>query len=223
MTSMTALRRALVAFAGLAIAFMVVSAVVAAGDLNATDRQVAMTFNALWRPSLSLPAKAFSVLGGVELTTLITVGIGVYLYRLKFRSEAWVVVTYPLVNAVEILYKHLVNHPGPGHVFDHGDGPSLSWLFGTVLGANSYPSGHMARTVLVYGLLAFVTSRMAERRRVRVVAVLVAFLICVLMALDRLYLGVHWESDVLGGALLAAVGLAAGVIWLDRPRGIPGK
>jgi undecaprenyl-diphosphatase len=220
---MTALRRALVAFAGLAIAFMVISAVVAAGDLNATDLQVAITFSGLWRPWLSTPAKVFSELGGVELTALVSAGIAVYLYRLKFRSEAWVVVTYALVNAVEVLYKHLVNHPGPSPRFDHGDGPSISELLGSAAGGSSYPSGHMARTVLVYGLLAFIAHRMAERRWVRMVAVPLAVVASLLIAVDRLYLGVHWESDVLGGALLGAVGLAAAVIWLDRPRGIPGE
>jgi undecaprenyl-diphosphatase len=222
-TSMTALRRALIAFAGLAVAFMVVSAVVAAGDLNATDLQVAITFNGLWRAWLSIPARVFAELGGLELTGLFMAGIGVYLYRLKFRSEAWVVVTYLLENVVELVYKHLVHHPGPGHQFDHGDGPSITDLLGSAVGASSYPSGHMTRTVLVYGLLAFIVHRMAERRWVRLAAVPAAVLICVLMAIDRLYLGVHWESDVLGGALLGAVALAAAVIWLDRPRGIPGE
>lgn len=223
MTSMSALRRSLAAFAGLALAFMVVSAVVAHGDFNSTDHQAAATFNGLWRPWLSLPAKAYSELGGVELTSLLMIGVAVYLYRLRFRSEAWVVLTYPAANLVEVIYKHLVYHPGPGPVFDHGDGPSVTWLLGSVSGLSSYPSGHVTRAVLVYGLLAFIAVRMAERRWVRLAAVPVAVLACALMAVDRLYLGVHWESDVLGGALLGAVALASAVIWLDRPRGIPGE
>ena len=38
------------------------------------------------------------------------------------------------------------------------------------------------------------------------------------MAFDRLYLDVHWESDVIGGLLLGAIALLAGTVWLDRPR-----
>ncbi len=223
MTTLSALRRALAAFAGLAIAFMVVSAVVAAGDLNAVDRQVAMTFSGWWRPWLSTAALAYSELGGIDLTSLLALGLAVYLYRIRFRAEAWALLTVPLVSVVEALYKRVVYHPEPGAALRHGDGPSLSQLLGRAPDAGSFPSGHMARTVLIYGLLAFVIFRMSERRWLRLAVVPAAVLICVLMAVDRLYLGVHWESDVLGGALLGALFLSAAIIWLDRPRGIPGE
>jgi undecaprenyl-diphosphatase len=38
------------------------------------------------------------------------------------------------------------------------------------------------------------------------------------MSFDRLYLAVHWESDVVGGLLMGGLALAAAVAWLDRPR-----
>jgi len=41
----------------------------------------------------------------------------------------------------------------------------------------------------------------------------------VVMAFDRLYLEVHWESDVLGGILLGAIALVSATVWLDRPQG----
>ncbi|TMB47727.1 MAG: phosphatase PAP2 family protein, partial [Chloroflexi bacterium] len=46
----------------------------------------------------------------------------------------------------------------------------------------------------------------------------IATFIIVLLAFDRLYLDVHWESDVIGGLILGAIGLLAGTVWLDRPR-----
>ena len=39
-----------------------------------------------------------------------------------------------------------------------------------------------------------------------------------LVSFDRLYLDVHWESDVIGGLLLGAIALLAGTVWLDRPK-----
>jgi membrane-associated phospholipid phosphatase len=45
----------------------------------------------------------------------------------------------------------------------------------------------------------------------------VAIAIIVLVAFDRLYLDVHWESDVIGGLVLGAIALLAGTVWLDRP------
>ena len=221
MTSMRALRRALGAFAGLAIAFMVVSAITAAGDLNATDRAVAATMAGLWRGWLLWPAQAVAVLAGLEVTAVVCATLAVYLYRLRFRVEAWALLAYPLVNGVELLYKHIVFHPGPSGSTVHPDGPSITTLLGAAQGGGSFPSGHMARAVFTYGLAGFVFFRMAERRWTRWLAVGGALVLCLLVAADRLYLGVHWESDVLGGTLLGAVGLAAAIIWLDRPHGGP--
>ena len=83
---------------------------------------------------------------------------------------------------------------------------------------NSFPSGHMVRTVVVYGLLAFVFRRLAPSPVARGLAIPVAIVVIVLMAFDRLYLDVHWESDVVGGLLLGAIALLAATVWLDRPR-----
>lgn len=75
----------------------------------------------------------------------------------------------------------------------------------------------MMRTVIVYGLLAFVIRRLSPSARTRTLAVGGAIVVIVLMAFDRLYLDVHWESDVIGGLILGAIALLAGTVWLDRP------
>jgi undecaprenyl-diphosphatase len=217
---MAALRRALVAFAALGVAFMVFSAVVAAGDLKPTDFQVASTMSRIWLEPLHPLFQAFAVLGGTEVTGLIVIALAVYIWRTGFRAETWALLAYPLLIGAEVAYKHLIFQPGPSPSISHTDGPSLSSLFEYAANAGSYPSGHMSRTVLTYGLLAFVVIRMAERAWVRRLAAPVAVLICVVMAFDRLYLNVHWESDVIGGALLGALALAGAIIWLDRPRAV---
>ena len=76
----------------------------------------------------------------------------------------------------------------------------------------------MVRAVIVYGLIAFVIRRLSPSPVVRRVAGAGVVAIVVLLAIDRLYLDVHWESDVIGGLILGAIGLLAGTVWLDRPR-----
>lgn len=68
-------------------------------------------------------------------------------------------------------------------------------------GSFSFPSAHTSTAVVLYGLAAaFIAETLPSRRRA--VAYWVAIAICLPMALSRLVLGVHWFSDLIGGALL---------------------
>jgi len=71
----------------------------------------------------------------------------------------------------------------------------------------SFPSGHVAASTLFYGLLAVLVATRIEAWRWRVLIALLAFLIVALVALSRLYLGVHYLSDVLAA-------FAESVAWL---------
>jgi membrane-associated phospholipid phosphatase len=213
------LSRPLVVLGALTLAFAVFSQAVAMGLMTAADRAIEHLVAQAWCVSLKPPALAVAELGGAELTGLIAVGLAAYLFRRGFRHEAWALLALPLVEVAEVVYKVVVQHPAPIRSA-HGDGPSLTMLLerGPTALQNSYPSGHTLRAVLVYGLLAFVIYRLAPRGLVRKLAIPAAAVIISLVALDRLYLGVHWTSDVIGGLLLGGVALAAAVVWLDRPR-----
>lgn len=76
----------------------------------------------------------------------------------------------------------------------------------TGVNAYSFPSGHAARAVLVYGFLAFLGGRGCPRALRLGLAVGTAAL-AGLIAFSRAYLGAHWLSDILGGAMLAAAWL----------------
>ncbi|WP_227368638.1 bifunctional DedA family/phosphatase PAP2 family protein [Halomonas sp. M20] len=71
-------------------------------------------------------------------------------------------------------------------------------------GSFSYPSAHTSTAVVLYGLAAaFVAETLPSRHRA--LAYWGAIIICVPMALSRLIIGVHWFSDLIGGALLGLV------------------
>jgi undecaprenyl-diphosphatase len=208
-----------VALAGLGVAFAAYTQVVAAGVTDPLDLTVARALAGAWAPALLPAGQALSVLGGVELTTLLAVVLLIVLLRQGFRVEAAALLAVPLSDGLEIVYKWVLRHPGPA-TFAHPDGPSLVTMFhaGTLTPNGSYPSGHMMRTVLIYGLGAFVVRRLASPGWARMAAAPVAAAVVVLMALDRVYIGVHWQSDVVGGLLLGGAALAGVIAWLDRPR-----
>jgi len=71
----------------------------------------------------------------------------------------------------------------------------------------SFPSGHAMGSLVAYGMLAYLLVRDKTGRRSRAAIIAGAVLLVLLIGLSRLYLGVHYFSDVVGG-------YAAGVMWL---------
>lgn len=213
-----ALRPRLIAAAALAVAYVALTMAVGAGMFEALDKQVLMGMAALWSDSLHPLFQAIAELGSLELTTILMIALGLYLLRSGFGSDAWVVLAFVAAQALELLYKANLHHPGPPQTVSHTDGPSVTELVaGTKAIANSFPSGHVVRAVIAYGLIAFVVQRLAPWPMARALAIPVATVLILLVVFDRLYLDLHWESDVIGGLLLGAIALLAGTVWLDRP------
>jgi membrane-associated phospholipid phosphatase len=84
--------------------------------------------------------------------------------------------------------------------------PSFSEPLATAAGY-SFPSGHAMVALTVYGALAFVTATRVKSRRAQVLIPVAAAVLVLAVGFSRLYLGVHYVSDV-----LAAYG--AGIAWL---------
>lgn len=68
----------------------------------------------------------------------------------------------------------------------------------------SFPSGHAALSATVFLTLGALIAHFAERRRVRVYALTAAVILSVTVGCSRVYLGVHWPTDVLAGWCLGA-------------------
>jgi membrane-associated phospholipid phosphatase len=213
-----ALRARLAGAAALAVAYVALTMAVGAGMFESLDKQVLQAMSSVWNESLHPLFQAIAELGGLELTTILMIGLFVFLIRGGFGADAWVVLAFAASQALELLYKANLHHLGPPRTVMHADGPSLTELVsGSGPLANSFPSGHVVRAMVAYGLIAFVFQRLAPSPLARRLAIPVATAVIVLVTFDRLYLDVHWESDVLGGLLLGAICMLAGTVWLDRP------
>lgn len=84
----------------------------------------------------------------------------------------------------------------------------------------SFPSGHAMAAASIYLTLGALLAQLERRRRVKVYIMLVAITITLLVGVSRVYLGVHWPTDVLAG-WTAGAGWALLcwllAVWLRRP------
>jgi membrane-associated phospholipid phosphatase len=134
---------------------------------------------------------------GVAGTIAVTLLLGWWFHRQRERD--WLLalaVTVPGGMLLNTVLKFVFHRARP-----HFDHPLLE------LSTYSFPSGHAVHATLVYGLLACYLMRRVHSRPGRIAIVVAACLLVALVALSRMYLGVHYLSDVLAA-------IAEGCAWL---------
>lgn len=144
-------------------------------------------------------------LGATAVTVPLLVVTGGLLAR---RRHSWA----PVLDIVVVYGSAVLLHAILAQLIHRDRPPAADWLTPAVGWA--YPSGHTTQAVAAWGILALLVSAGASLRT-RALAGPAAAIIGALVALSRIYLGVHWSTDVLGAAVMSAAVLAT---WsLARP------
>ena len=134
----------------------------------------------------------------VVAVALIAVAV---LFRLHHRWAAAVIACgLALEVATFITANNLVRRERPP-VSTVGDAPTTF----------SFPSGHVAATVVLWGGLALVVVALTRRKALRVVVWLVPVLLVAAVASARVYRGMHFLTDVVAGVVLGVLSLA--IVW----------
>lgn len=84
--------------------------------------------------------------------------------------------------------------------------------------STSFPSGHAMSAVIVYGTVAYLAARLQKKRWERWLTMIAATIIIVGIAASRVYLGVHYPSDVLAGTIIGAAWAAFCMAGLEAVR-----
>ncbi|WP_420454534.1 phosphatase PAP2 family protein [Rubrivirga sp.] len=79
----------------------------------------------------------------------------------------------------------------------------------------SFPSGHAFASTVFYGMMVYLVWRLTERRWARVLAAVLGPVVVLAVGLSRVYLNVHYLSDVLAGWLSGAAWLVACLLVID--------
>jgi undecaprenyl-diphosphatase len=149
-----------------------------------------------------------SDLGSTGAAALIVAAVAASLWLSGRRRES--IFVAGLTSAAAILnwvLKWVIIRPRP-------DG-NLIQLIGTDTGF-SFPSGHVTHAFVFYGFLFYLAPRLVITPARCVVLRVGLALLILLTIVSRLYLGVHWPSDVLGSLVLGSVLVALAVAWYNR-------
>lgn len=148
-----------------------------------------------------------TALGGVLLRNLFALAAVVALMFLRLRREAaLLVLTVASGWAVNSALKGLVGRPRPQIV------PHL-----TEAGGNSFPSGHSFNAAVVYIAIALAFAALSARPAVRRTVIGGAVALSLAIAWSRVWLGVHWPTDAIGGWLGGAGWAFLAAALLQRP------
>jgi undecaprenyl-diphosphatase len=171
------------------------------GDLN-----FILLFQSLHSRILLLVMEGVSYIAeGWRSAIFIIFGSIVIWWRLG-KFEAILTIAAGLSSLLNSIFKLAVDRPRPTpdlvhvQIVEHGSG---------------FPSGHSFFAILFFGLMAYFAFNHLRRSSLRRLIVVSLLILIILIGASRIYLGVHWPSDVLGGYLAGTVFLGI-FIWLDH-------
>jgi undecaprenyl-diphosphatase len=146
--------------------------------------------------SLEEIGRDLTALGGVIVLSLITTFVVIFLAMRRMWHAMWLLLAATCGGAiVTTIIKDLVARPRP-EIFEHRS-------YAT---SGSFPSGHSMLSAAVYLTLGSLLSRFTKDLKLRLYFLFVACLLTFLVGISRIYMGVHWPTDVLAG-------WSAGAVW----------
>lgn len=161
------------------------------GDTEQFDRSVLLWLEEQSTGWLDRAALEITVMADTLVIVLVAVVAASLLWLLGQKAHAWLVVL--AVGGAAIItpvLKAVFDRPRP-QVFE------LRGVFAEHSAA--YPSGHATMSMVTLVTIAFIVHRLSDRKRTSVIAALLAGMTILLIGMSRMYLGLHFPSDVLAG------------------------
>jgi len=142
-------------------------------------------------PWLEEMMRDFTGLGGVGVLTIVTLSSAIYLYLIKRKDLMLYLITAVGIGTIfSNLIKYGFGRPRP-ELFPHG----------SITDTTSFPSNHSLVAAIVYLTIGVLLAESQTRYSIKIYILSLAILIILLVGISRVYLQVHWPSDVLAGWL----------------------
>jgi undecaprenyl-diphosphatase len=191
----SALLTSVLVVGGLLIVFAVIAEEVLEGKPFAFDREILLALRNPTNPAepigpvwLQEGARDLTALGSFTVLGIVLVTVVGYLFLAGKRAAAWLVLVAVVGGVIlNTLLKHGFARPRPdfapaGRVF-----------------TPSFPSGHAALSAVAYLTLGALLAQLHRATRIRFYFLTIGVLLTLLVGLSRIYLGVHYPTDVIAG------------------------
>ena len=214
--SESSLLRSVLVIAVLLITFSLIVEEVMEGEPLAFDRTVLLAFRQpsnpsvpIGPPSLQEAARDVTALGSTIVLGIVLFAVVGYMFIARKRAEAWLMLGAVLGGvALNNILKFSFARPRPDLV------APAARVF-----TPSFPSGHATMSAITYLTLGALLAHTHASRPMRIYFMSLAALLTVLVGLSRVYLGVHYPTDVLAGWCIGtAWAMACWLLmtWLQR-------
>lgn len=176
------------------------------GETDAFDAAVRAAVHGTASEPLTQFFIVISIAGSAAfLTVAFLVVSALFLYFRRWRSAAILAIVMLGEIILEPALKHLYERARPEPYFGY-----------TIPTSYSFPSGHALASVCFYGTLALILSLHIASGSARIVIWTVTILLVLLIGTSRVYLGVHYPTDVIAGYVTGTVWLTAAWIAFSR-------
>jgi undecaprenyl-diphosphatase len=166
------------------------------------DRGALQAFQSNQVGWLDAAAHGVTSLGGWGVAIAMMLGMIVYLALCRRRIDALIVLLSGVPVLVGFFLKEAVGRSRPEF-----------FMTGTEPSSFSFPSGHSLFAMVFGGLLIVMVADQCEGARLRLALKVSLVLLILAVGASRVYLGVHWPSDVVAGYLFGIMALV-GLVWL---------
>lgn len=202
---------------GLALAgawgFAAMARAVARGETQRLDDAILLWLNRHATPTLDSVALQITAVGNGLSVTVIGLVACAFLWAMRERVGVLLLLMAVVGGDVfNRVLKDAFGRPRPELFL-------LETPFARPLSA-SFPSGHASASMVLYLVLAYLLARLGGRGAFRWIVIAAAGVLIVLIGLSRIYLGVHYPSDVLAGYLFGFVWAAFCAFGIEAVRGL---